>query len=129
MVKGLVFKSPRGYNLLAEVDYFYPLPDSVAALKPKRTKLKAVAPPATTTTTTEVPAPPPPHPIDEHELYFNHNFEHPHPDLFVPDSGWRDDPNLAHLPDAPVVPAAEAKDRVWTPQSTVVPEAYNFIAK
>lgn len=134
MVKGLVFKGPRGYNMLAEVDYFYPLPDSVEALKPKRTKLKAVP------VTAPQPPPPPPvttplpfHPIDDgiedNHILFNHH-EHEqlpqyphHPDLFIPDSGWRNDPNLAHLPGVPLgqeVPAAAVlKRRVWSHQNTV----------
>lgn len=130
MVKGLVFKGPRGYNLLAEVDYFYPLPDSVAALKPKRTKLKAVtAAPAT-------PEPPPPpaqvplpyHSIDDHEnhILFNHELEQ-HPALFVPVSGWRNDPNLAQISDVPAgkeVPDTNAKDRIWTSPGFTVRLSY-----
>lgn len=124
-MKGLVFKGPRGYNLLAEVDYFYPLPDSVAALKPKRTKLKPVpaplppkTPPPPPPTTEAIPTFPENHILYDHPVYEDH-----HPDLYVPDSGWKVDPDFGSLPDVPpgkeipegVVPS----DRVWRPQATV----------
>lgn len=112
-----MFKGPRGYNMVAEVDYFYPLPDSVEALRPKRKKLKPA-------TTTPAPTPPPPPPFPEHiiedydhdnHIQYDHEYEH-HPDIFVPQSGWRDEPNLAVLPD--VAPESEVptkgEDRIWS---------------
>lgn len=124
MVKGLVFKGPRGYNMLAEVDYFYPLPDSIEALRPKRKKLKPA-----TTTAAPTPPPPPEHIDDydhENHLLYNPEYEH-HPDVFIPQSGWRNEPNLAALRDVAVPqPGAEvpaeliaAKERIWSGQSTV----------
>lgn len=119
MVKGLVFTGPRGYNMLAEVDYFYPLPDSLDALKPKKTKLKAVPTVPPPPPTTE-PAPLPFVDDQENHILFNHGYEQqPHPGLFVPDSGWKNDPNLAHLPDVPLGKEV-LTDRVWSqPGSTV----------
>ena len=114
-VKGLVFKGPKGYNLLAEVDYFYPLPDSVAALKPKRTKLKAVTtppPPPPTTTTEEAHPPFPEEELDENQLAWAGQ---QHPELFAPDSGWRLEPDLAQLSDVPPGKEVPAKERVWSP--------------
>lgn len=122
MVKALVFKGPRGYNLVAEFDYIYPLPDTVQSLKPKKTNLKAVPPP---------PPPPPttteaiPTFIDDHEnhIFYDHpEFSEHHPDVFAPNSGWRVDPNFADLPDVPAgkeIPDGLASDRTWLSQSTV----------
>lgn len=122
MVKALVYKGPRGHNLVAEGDYLYPLPDSVASLKPKRTKLKAVpAPPAPPPPPPPIEAPHPDYSIDDEEnhILFNHEYEQQHPDLYVPDSGWRNDPNLAQLVDVPEgkeVPETAAKERIWSQQ-------------
>lgn len=110
----------RGYNMIAEVDYFYPLPDSVDALRPKRKKLKpaTTAPPPTTT----LPPPPVEHfaeSFDYHDgnhIFHSPEFDH-HPELFVPDSGWKNDPNLADLRDVPPGVEVPAKDRIWSAQS------------
>lgn len=137
MVKGMVFNGPRGYNMLAEVDYFYPLPDSIEALRPKRKKLK----PATTTAAPITPPPPPPpeHVYDydhENHLLYNPEFEEHHPDIFQPQSGWRNEPNLAVLRDVVPQPGADVpaeliagKDRIWSAAQSTVKSSREFYCK
>lgn len=130
MVKAIVIKGPKGYNMIGEVDYLYPLPDSVASLIPKK---KTVLKPVVVAKPQPPPPPPAPiqepeipvhypehdhHPVEENEIPFNHLDYQQHPDLFVPDSGWRSDPNLAQLPDVPLgkeVPTTLLHRRIWSP--------------
>lgn len=71
IVKAIIITAPKGYNLLGEVDFYYPLP-SKARYPPKKQKEHTPRPLPPPTT----PAPPPPPPSmmkSDYPLYFDHN--------------------------------------------------------
>lgn len=84
MVKGLLFQAPKGYNFVGEVDYFYTLPENLDSLRPKKKHLK----PAITTTTPPLPE----FIYDDHHNHVQFSHELDHPDIFVPESGWQENP-------------------------------------
>lgn len=95
-VKAIVIKSPKGYNSINEIDFFYPLPETWTMHKKK-----PLAPPAIVTVTV---APEPPHEeFDPNAIYWSHQHHSDHDSDFTdhqidqhdsvwtPESGWKND--------------------------------------
>uniref|UniRef100_A0A182FNM8 Uncharacterized protein n=1 Tax=Anopheles albimanus TaxID=7167 RepID=A0A182FNM8_ANOAL len=100
--KGSMFLTPRGYNLVAEMDMYHPLPDYLYHATSLR--LGTVAPyPDETTTTAPSTTPEPLAPTDHHNAILSNQeveqYLRDHPDTWIPPgwnaqrrTGWSDRP-------------------------------------
>ncbi|XP_055694946.1 uncharacterized protein LOC129796853 [Lutzomyia longipalpis] len=77
VVKAFMFTSPRGHNMVMEVDFYYPLPDKVIHHRKENPK------PVETTTQKPIVASPPVELLDFHHDDDLHNFPHYHDEVLT----------------------------------------------